>query len=191
MSAQMVVLMKIPYVISVMARDRVGIVADVTTAIKLLHGNLADMSQTVLCGYFTMILIAEFPEDITPEILADALKAVEGETPFQIGIQRPLGDAVPAEVPENKDNQYVLTAVGPDKIGLVATVTEYLRQKSINIEDLSTCVDHGVYTMVLLLDLPTGTDVARLKHSLQIAMENIALNVELRHHAIFKTTNEI
>ena len=39
------------FVISIMARDRVGIVADVATAIKNLEGNLGDLSQTVLSGY--------------------------------------------------------------------------------------------------------------------------------------------
>ncbi len=178
------------YIISVMAKDRVGIVADVTTAIKGLQGNLADMSQTVLCGYFTMILVAGFPEGATPETIKKRLKAIEGDTPFEVGIQQPA-EVLHPEASEAHSRQYVLTAVGPDRIGLVAAVSEYLRQKEINIRDLSTCVEEGVYTMVLLLDLPPGADVAKLKRSLQVAMEDIALNVELRHHAIFRKTNEI
>jgi len=178
------------YVISVMAQDRVGIVADVTTAIKGLRGNLADMSQTVLCGYFTMILVASFPAEIAADQICRRLREVEGNTPFAVGVQSP-DKALHQETPPAKNNQYVLTAIGPDRIGLVAAVSEYMRQKNINIEDLSTCIDEGFYTMVLLLDLAPGTDVAKLKHSLQIAMEDIALSVELRHHAIFRTTNEI
>ena len=49
-----------PYMISVMSHDRVGIIADVTGAIKSLHGNLEDLSQTVMKGYFTMLLLATF-----------------------------------------------------------------------------------------------------------------------------------
>ena len=178
------------YVISVMARDRVGIIADVTMAIKGIDGNLADMSQTVLRGYFTMILIASFAEDITPSSIRAALKDVEGDSPFEVGVVEPH-DHLPEEIPVAKDNQYVLTAVGPDKIGLVAEVTGYLREKGINIADLATTVDRGTYTMMLLLELPEGTDVARLKRGLQVAMEHVALNMELRHHAIFRVTNEI
>jgi glycine cleavage system transcriptional repressor len=178
------------YVISIMARDRIGIIADVTGAIKSLRGNLADMSQTVLRRYFTMILIASFPRDIDSEALRRALEAVEGDTPFEIGIRR-ISESLPAEAQEISDNQYVLTAVGPDQIGLVAAVTELLRQKDISIEDLSTRVDEGTYTMMLLLDLPPNTDISRLKHSLQVAMEDIGIRVELRHHALFRATNEI
>ncbi|RKX42690.1 MAG: hypothetical protein DRP64_09445, partial [Verrucomicrobia bacterium] len=46
--------------ISVMAKDRPGIVAEVTAGISALDGNLADLRESVLCGYFTMILIAGF-----------------------------------------------------------------------------------------------------------------------------------
>jgi glycine cleavage system transcriptional repressor len=178
------------YVISVMARDRVGIIADVTTAIQELDGNLADMSQTVLRGYFTMILIASFPDHLGPEDIRSALKAAAGGSSFEIGIALP-GDELPSESPGVGERQYVLTAVGPDRIGLVAAVSGYLREKDINIADLSTTVDNGIYTMMLLVELPAGADVAKLKHGLQVAMEDVALSVELRHHAIFRMTNEI
>jgi glycine cleavage system transcriptional repressor len=178
------------YVISVMARDRVGIIADVTTAIKGLEGNLADMSQTVLRGYFTMILIASFPARLGPDDIRTALKAAAGKSSFEIGIAVPPGE-LPGESPEVKERQYVLTAVGPDRIGLVAAVSGYLREKDINIADLSTTVDNGVYTMMMLVELPPGADVAKLKHGLRVAMEDVALSVELRHHAIFRMTNEI
>lgn len=178
------------YVISIMAKDRVGIIADVTLAIQGLGGNLADMSQTVLQGYFTMILIGSFPDDVTPAKAREALREVEGGDPFEIGMVE-TDERPPPELPVPKDNLYVLTAVGPDKIGLVAEVTGYLREKNINVADLSTTVDHGTYTMMLLLELPEGTDVARLKRGLQVAMEDVALSTELRHHAIFRVTNEI
>jgi glycine cleavage system transcriptional repressor len=182
--------MSTQYVISVMAQDRVGIIADVTAAIKGLEGNLADLSQTVLRGYFTMILIASFPDSLRPEDIRTALIAAAGESSFEIGIAVPAG-ALPGESPEVRDRQYILTAVGPDKIGLVAAVSGYLREKRINIVDLSTTVDAGVYTMMMLVELPLDADVARLKHGLRVAMEDVALNVELRHHAIFRMTNEI
>lgn len=182
--------MPTPYVISVMAQDRVGIIADVTGAIKALDGNLADLSQTVLRGYFTMILIASFPECLRAADIRAALVAAAGGSSFEIGIAAPAGP-LPTESPEVKDRQYVLTAVGPDKIGLVAAVSGYLREKGINIVDLSTTVDNGVYTMMMLVELPSGADVARLKHGLRVAMEDVALSVELRHHAIFRMTNEI
>lgn len=174
-----------------MSSDRVGIVADVTGAIKALHGNLDDMSQTVLKGYFTMILLAHFPDGTKEDTLRKALHAVKGLSTFEIGV---LPYKAPEQIepaPANGDHTYVLTASGPDKEGLVAAISEYLRLKNINIIDLATKNDHGTYIMMLLVNLSEGTDVGKLKRSLQIAMEEHGLTVELRHQAIFRKANEI
>ena len=40
-----------------MWRDRVGIIHDIASRIAELQGNIADLSQTVVSGYFTMILV--------------------------------------------------------------------------------------------------------------------------------------
>ena len=48
-----------------MSRDRPGIVADITGAIYQLNGDLADLSQSVLSGFFIMTVIAQFDSDIS------------------------------------------------------------------------------------------------------------------------------
>ena len=50
------------YVINVTAVDRPGIVAGVSSAIEKLHGNIESCSQTVLDGYFTLIMTFSMPE---------------------------------------------------------------------------------------------------------------------------------
>ncbi len=184
--------MSIPYVISVMSQDRVGIIADVTHAIKKLHGNLEDMSQTVMRGYFTMILLARFPDGTSAESLHNALLQVKGLSNFHIGIQEFVGDDANPPTTPSDERIYVLTASGPDNPGLVAAVSECLREKDINIVDMTTKVDTiGNYTMMFVVVLPEHSDIGKLKRSLQIALEPKKLTVGLRHQAIFRKTNEI
>ena len=179
------------YVISVMFKDRVGIIADVTSAIKKIGGNLEDLSQTVMRGYFTMLLLAAFPEGTDVKNIQEAFHAVKGLENFEIGIV-PFEQDDEAIAAESEDQDlYVLTASGPDAPGLVAFVAEYLRQKSINIVDLTTKVSQGQYLMMFLVKLPPKTDVGKLKRSLQIATTELGLKTELRHQALFKKTNEI
>ena len=179
------------YVISVMFKDRVGIIADVTSAIKKIGGNLEDLSQTVMRGYFTMLLLAAFPEGTDVKHIQEAFHAVKGLENFEIGIV-PFEQDDEAIAAESDDQAlYVLTASGPDAPGLVASVAEYLRQKSMNIVDLTTKVSQGQYIMMFLVKLPPKTDVGKLKRSLQIATAEIGLKTELRHQALFKKTHEI
>ena len=85
----------------------------------------------------------------------------------------------------------MLTASGPDHIGLVAALAEYLRQKDINIIDLATRRENDDYIMMFLVSLPPTLDVAKLQRSLKIAMEEFGLEVGLRHHALFRRANDI
>lgn len=181
--------MSTQFMISIMSQDRVGIIADVTGALKSLHGNLEDISQTVMKGYFTMILLATFPDDVEEDKLRQALHSVKGLSTFEIGVLQ--YKQVPETMTNPDDDLYVITAAGPDASGLVAAITEYLRLKRINIIDLSTKNENGTYTMMLLVSLPEATDVAKLKKGLQIAMEKHKLVIGIRHQAIFSKTNEI
>jgi glycine cleavage system transcriptional repressor len=106
-------------VISVMAKDRPGIVAEVTEGISALGGNLADLRESVLCGYFTMILIAGFPETVSVAQVESGLAAA---TDSKVSVERYEGSLTELT---NDENAYVLSAVGRDRVGLVAQVSRF------------------------------------------------------------------
>ena len=178
------------YVISIMTRDRKGIVADVTGAIRDLGGNLADLSQTVVCGYFTMIVVASFPDAVTESSLRSTLRGLDRQDPFEVGIKRPAQPLQPEPAAYSEDH-FVLTAVGADKMGLVAAVSAYLRDHAINIDDLSTLVRDGVYTMILAIELPPACNVRAFKAAMREAMSKMGIALEIQHHDIFRATNEV
>lgn len=53
-------------VISVLGRDSVGIIAKVSAECAACGVNILDISQTVLKGYFTMIMIADITTITVP-----------------------------------------------------------------------------------------------------------------------------
>lgn len=183
------------YVISIMSKDRVGIVADATRVVSALDGNLADLSQTVLCGFFTMILIADFPEAIDAARLKRELEALppsDGET--IVASVKLVKDTLPSELSARQGkagDEYVLTAVGKDRSGLVAKISALLAREKINILDLSTTVNRGQYTMIFLVDVPTEERLAPLREKLLALGESEKLGIALQHNDIFKATNEI
>ncbi len=46
-------------VVTVIGQDKVGIIADVAVMLKGINVNIADISQTVMQDYFTMIMMVE------------------------------------------------------------------------------------------------------------------------------------
>jgi len=51
------------FIITVIGSDRVGIIARVTTVMANFNVNIVDISQTIMQGIFTMIMLAEAPQE--------------------------------------------------------------------------------------------------------------------------------
>lgn len=180
------------FVISIMSRDRVGIVHEAAKAISDLKGDIADLSQTVLRGYFTMILHATFPAGVTAEAIRAKLGAGDpaNATTLEIAIKQ-VADPSQIEAAPDPEQTYVLTASGPDRIGFVATVSAFCAEHGLNILDLSTKVAGSDYIMILLVDLSRCASLDTVRHQLQRFSLKHGLNITLQHHDIFKVTNEI
>ena len=172
-------------VISVMAKDRPGIVAEVTAGISELGGNLADLRESVLCGYFTMILIAGFPTGIS---VGDVESALAEATASKVSVALHEGSLTEAE---DAEHAYVLSAIGQDRVGLVAQVSRFCFDRGVNILDLASHVEADQYTMMLQIDLSGIQFMGTFKEELSAFGEESGLNLVLQHNDIFRATNEI
>ena len=75
-------------VITVLGKDRVGIIARVSAVLADNGVNILDISQTILQDYFTMIMLAEMPEEgISLQALAERLDVVGEELGVQVRVQ--------------------------------------------------------------------------------------------------------
>jgi ACT domain-containing protein len=75
-------------VITVVGKDRVGIIAAVSTALAEQQVNILDISQTILQDYFTMIMLVELDHErhAIPDV-AEAMHAVGEKLGLQIRVQ--------------------------------------------------------------------------------------------------------
>ncbi len=180
------------FIISVMARDRVGIIHDITRVIRDMQGDLADTRQQVLQGYFSMILFASFPADVPAERIRTGLAAAgRGDNPpFEV-VVRPVPEPAPDTDDATVADTYVLTARGQDRIGFLATVAGFCARNNINILDLSTMVSDGSYVMILLVDPGPEGRMAEIRTAIDKFNRDNDLNLVLQHHDIFRATNEI
>ncbi|HRX58924.1 MAG TPA: ACT domain-containing protein [Eubacteriales bacterium] len=64
-------------IVTVIGRDRVGIIAGICVALAKINVNVLDISQTILGGMFTMIMLVDIGESSVPFSEIDA--ALEGE----------------------------------------------------------------------------------------------------------------
>ena len=76
-------------IVTVVGQDRVGIIAGVCTALAEFNVNVLDISQTVMQGYFTMMMATEVSECNVPLAeLATRMEAIGREMGLSIRVQR-------------------------------------------------------------------------------------------------------
>ncbi len=174
------------YVITVLAQDRVGIIADVTDALYALSANIEAMSQTVVGRWFTMILTAAFPETVTDTQVKHEIEASGGfaalvmpSAPEQSGEHEPEGEP------------FVVTVVGNDRPGIVRGLTRCFAQRGVNIEDVWNEVRDGQFVVIFKVIVPSSIDAQELRYELEQVAQSIGVTVRFQHHNLFTATNAL
>ena len=76
-------------IVTVVGKDRVGIIAGVCTALANYNINVLDISQTVMQGYFTMMMATDVSASSIPMAqLAAELENIGKDMGLSIRIQR-------------------------------------------------------------------------------------------------------
>jgi glycine cleavage system transcriptional repressor len=161
--------------ITVVGRDRPGIVAGVSEVLAGLRLNLTDSSMTLLRGHFAMTLICV--GEAGADAIEEALAGIAGEAEDLTTTVR----LVPAGAPTTgSGTPYTLIVHGADRLGIVAAVTRVLARAGGNITDLTTRLSRSLYLLSAEVDLPSTVDIDDLVAELDEVSEQLAIEVSLR-----------
>ncbi len=180
--------------VTVIGRDRPGIVANVSGALYRHRCSIEDLAQTVIRGQFAMILIATLGEGQTFQALKNDLRELSKDLDLDIDLrQLKSEDLIPCDV-EGTD-PFILTARGKDRTGLVYGISELLAERGINITNLGAQVarlrEEAEYIQVFEVDIPRGSDYRVLQKKLRQGGLEMGVSVDLQHKDIFRAINQI
>ncbi|NMC86441.1 MAG: hypothetical protein GYA58_14270 [Anaerolineaceae bacterium] len=179
-------------VISIMSKDRVGIIARVSQKIAEIQGNIADIRQSVLCGYFTMILLVDFPADTSLETISTRLEEINTPTEPHLAIAvKPVAETKVIPANTYPADTYVLTVTGSDQIGFVAAIANFCQEHSINILDLSTTRNDDQYVMILFIDITAAPAIQSIREDMATLAQETGFEISLQHLDLFRAVNEI
>ena len=167
------------YAVSVVGKDRPGIVAGIAEVLFRLGCNIADSSCTMLAGEFAMILIVSHPRPFGKTRLFEELKPTCDQLGMSLAVRSLHADEV---IRKETDEEICLISVyGADQPGIVYRVTRELAERGINIMDLTTKLigteAEPVYVMMLEAAVPDG----ETPEGMELLLENLKkeLNVEI------------
>ncbi len=86
----------------------------------------------------------------------------------------------------------IVTVIGADQVGIIASVSSTLAEQKVNIMDISQTILHGSFTMVMLVDttdcpLPFSA-LAELMEALGTAR---SLSIKMQREDIFEAMHRI
>jgi len=169
------------FALTIVGRDRPGIVSQVTEILFKQGCNLADSSCSILGGQFAMILILGHPEFTDRKSFGDAFKPLEdADLSVALRVLKPGG-----EVRSNIEGDLCMISVyGSDKPGIVYRVAKVLGEKQVNITDLNTKLvgteERPVYVMVIEAALPEGVEEEDVDNWLAPIRNELQVDISVR-----------
>ncbi|MBP5274248.1 MAG: hypothetical protein ILO36_04860 [Abditibacteriota bacterium] len=178
------------YIITLLSGDKPGIIADISSAISLLEGNISEVNQTVVKGYFTIIVFASFPRKVTEQQLSCAVCGFRPEESKDYHIN--LVEYKEPRSPKNAQHErYVLTIKCNEQSGIISEITSYLYGRGINIEDFYAYIAKGTPYMLAQIAVPDDGVADEIRADLEALGRKWNLTVTLSHENIYIATNTV
>jgi phosphoserine phosphatase len=174
--------------LSALGRDRRGLVADISSAVTDMGGNIVHVEQSSIFGLFSMVMLIE-AEDLPPGL--DAFRFA-----YELSLRgREFGVDVTAEVVEKERLQRskdvrVITIVGSDKPGVMAAITRTIASAHANIERMQHVAQGDFMAFEIWVDAGES-DFEQLRHSLRATCERVGVNAVIQPHSMFRTRKRL
>ncbi|RJQ57783.1 MAG: ACT domain-containing protein [Desulfobacteraceae bacterium] len=181
------------FIISMLGKDRPGIIAAATRVLFEKDFNIEDVSQTILQTEFSGIFIVTGPDDTDCRNLKEALTAATHAFDMHFHVKE-LAPAVYRWTACDCE-PFVITTRGPDRKGLVAQITALLAAYNVNVTQLRAAFrggdEPGSNIMIYEADIPSDTDPRALRRDLRAKGRELDLEINMQHKNIFEAIHRV
>lgn len=161
-------------VITVIGKDRPGIISALTEILYQTGGNLEDASMTILEGEFAMIFLAALRDKASFVELSRKLTILGRHLDLTLSVKELRHQLSRGEKHGRGTVPWVVSVLGEDRAGIVYQVAKVLADRRLNITDLkSKIIGKGsktAYALVLEVDIPKS---ARMVSGIKSAFEKL------------------
>ncbi|MFO7884413.1 MAG: ACT domain-containing protein [Desulfobacteraceae bacterium] len=180
-------------IITILGKDRPGIIAAVSASLFHLECNIENVNQMILqdefAGFFVVDPHRDLDKDGLKKQLAEALK----ETNLRIHVDTINKNNSTQETTDSE--LFLITTIGPDQKGLVAGITEVIARFNVNVINLKAMFkggdDPNSNIMSYEVAITRENDKTNLFSALKKRARELNLDISIQHKNIFQTINKI
>ena len=86
----------------------------------------------------------------------------------------------------------VITVLGCDRVGIIASITGILARTNVNILDISQTIMQNIFSMIMMVDLSKMTvEFSDLSEQLKRVGEELGVEIRLQREEIFTSMHRI
>jgi ACT domain-containing protein len=91
-----------------------------------------------------------------------------------------------------KSSRIIVSVIGRDRVGIIASVSAVLAAAQANILDISQSVMEEFFVMIMMVDLgESKVSLEALKQALHAKGEEMGLKIDAQHEDVFKYMHRI
>lgn len=180
------------FIITVLGKDRPGIISLISNILYELDCNLENAHQMILQQEFAGFFIVEsLHSDLVS--LSQSLEKKIRNTGLVVHVNTIEENKTPQE--NIKGETFMITTIGPDQKGLVARFSKIMAQHSANIENLKAVFkggnDPNANIMSYQIFVTPDIDTKKLFDDLRQKARKLDLDIRIQHKNIFDAVNKI
>ena len=161
------------FMLTLVGKDQIGIVAKITTILYKSGCNLGEASMLRLGGNFTIMLMVSY--DDTVQSLSNLLEPVANNLQLHFHI-----DAIDGQLHQHPTPNLRIRVYGADRIGIVAQVTTALANCGFNILDLESDVGGDDVNPFYVMNIEgfATTGIEAVEEALQVLSQQLEVKFE-------------
>lgn len=177
------------YVLSVIGEDRVGIVSEVTHFLFKRGFNIVDIEQSVIHSLFTMVLLLEPLRSQTHlSQVKRGLHSLSKKLKMKIAVT-PLHEFKGLRLAESK-RPYILTILGTDRPGVVASLSSLFAKHQCNIERIKMIARGELLAMEMSVDL-RDSHFPELRKGISGVARRVGMDIVAQPEHLFKKRKKV
>lgn len=91
-----------------------------------------------------------------------------------------------------KSNRVIVTVIGVDRVGIIASVSALLAAANANIVDISQTTTREFFTMIMIVDLgEASVPFDELKSRLIAKGDELGLKIDAQHEDVFRFMHRV
>lgn len=164
-------------VVTVIGKDRPGLVESVSAAVEAQGGSWVESRMSRLAGEFAGILRVSVPA-AQADALSEALEALRADG-LRVVVERGVEDAV------EEGHLIVLELIGSDRPGIVHKISEALAVRGVNVDELNTECEGApwsgdtLFKAMARLRAPKELDLDQLRESLEAIAADLMVDISI------------